>query len=697
MKNSEFKTGLSGWVVLAVVVLAVGSGWAQTSPEDYLPRARVQYPNLGSQGYKIVPPTFTVGVMGTDPDSDTAMPVKFRMFFIEAQYGTDPYGNPLYIRTKSDYENYGRDLIPWDHPYWSEWIPYSPDSADRMVTFPNLQDEAYFLFAVQVMDVNGAVSTGLDYQIEVMHLKTQAGVFAPYVGLHEPFLPDLSSTVAQHEIAAGQPLNFFWEASAAAYNGTIVSCRHGWDIIDTDDPNDPGWAVPAGLEPENFVDQERTFQDGIHTFDLVVVDNVGQQRHMQRVLTVVPFVDPSYQLPLALIDQVVDKNVQTWPDAQGVPRDQDSYRDGYWSFIAGGSGGVAGFNSDRDWFDDVESVRYSDVVKYRAVLCYARFNNVGQTMFAQFRPQNDLDQYVWLDPYQQRGGNLFLVGDRSMESFLEAKDNYMIPMIFDTRETTFILDGQTYIVGFGTTEAPDGTLIDRGPRMYPYATAGIAALDWTSPQIKNIYARWYTAKYDRVVDCVGLKGLVLDSAFRSSHGVAVGAVADTILTDGVIDWQDPYYILDGTLGLDNGTFRFRDDEFYDANISSRPTAWNPQECVEGPNGKCVEPMWRGISRYDWMREYYRGQGEDWPASQYTPFEVEYACGPMALSGYDNGYPATARTNDRVYGFMSYKTIEDKPSNKADVYWGFDPYRFDNVETKKAVRWVLDYFGLNVNP
>ncbi len=40
-------------------------------------------------------------------------------------------------------------------------------------------------------------------------------------------------------------------------------------------------------------------------------------------------------------------------------------------------------------------------------------------------------------------------------------------------------------------------------------------------------------------------------------------------------------------------------------------------------------------------------------------------------------------------------VEDKPSMKADVYWGFDPYRFDHEETKKAIRWVLDYFGLQV--
>ncbi len=42
-------------------------------------------------------------------------------------------------------------------------------------------------------------------------------------------------------------------------------------------------------------------------------------------------------------------------------------------------------------------------------------------------------------------------------------------------------------------------------------------------------------------------------------------------------------------------------------------------------------------------------------------------------------------------------LPDKPVQRADVYWGFDPYRFDNEGTKKAIRWVLEYFGLTINP
>ena len=70
---------------------------------------------------------------------------------------------------------------------------------------------------------------------------------------------------------------------------------------------------------------------------------------------------------------------------------------------------------------------------------------------------------------------------------------------------------------------------------------------------------------------------------------------------------------------------------------------------------------------------------------------------MALESFDGVPLSSARTNDQVYGFFSWNMVEEKPTEKADVYWGFDPYRFDQEETKDAIRWVLQYFGLNINP
>ena len=107
---------------------------------------------------------------------------------------------------------------------------------------------------------------------------------------------------------------------------------------------------------------------------------------------------------------------------------------------------------------------------------------------------------------------------------------------------------------------------------------------------------------------------------------------------------------------------------------------------------------RGVSRFDWMRQERWARGDqDWPDSRYTQQELADGCGPLALAAYGDLPQGSAVTNGQVFGYLSYKMVPNKPVARADVYWGFDPYRFDHAGTKQAVRWVLDYFGLELNP
>ena len=194
---------------------------------------------------------------------------------------------------------------------------------------------------------------------------------------------------------------------------------------------------------------------------------------------------------------------------------------------------------------------------------------------------------------------------------------------------------------------------------------------------------------------------MLADDFRANHAVGAGAIADTFFTDQVIDWHDSADAAAGGLDLFAGTFPFRNDEFVDSNITVRPTPIIPQSCStipEAPDGMCIEPMFTGVARMDWMREEKWAEGDaGWPQSEYTVQELEDGCGGFAMTSYGGVPQSGARTNDRVFGYMSYKMIENKPARRADVYWGFDPYRFDQGETRKAIRWVLDYFGLIINP
>ncbi|MBE0565670.1 MAG: hypothetical protein IH621_06935 [Krumholzibacteria bacterium] len=676
-------------LAVAVLVPALMLATSARAQEAAAPTVQVHLPGLTAQGPVLTAPTVTIGFTGADADGPTGLPTRVRFLFTAAEIGGVP------VATRADYDAHVDELIAWDDPVWSPWMPYPDEPAQAAVTFPMLEADRYYLFAVQVLDTLGAVSVGRGYAAEVAHIHVLAGFYRPEVVLNEYFMGSSTAPLRASSIAAGQPLNFSWTASAAAYGGDIVSCRYGWDLADPDDPNDPGWAVPPGDELRA---PERIFNEGLHVFSLKVVDDSGQSTLRQWQLSVVPFVDVHNQLELLLIDQVVDANVNNWPDIDGNPMNDESYRNAYWHFLAEGSGGVQGFDWDRDRFDHRDLVGYADLVAYKAVLCYAS-SNVQQLMFGLLRPQNGVDRYNWLAPYQVGGGNLMLVGANSMESVLEALPNYMAPLFFETPEEIMAIGAQDFVVGFGRKTLPDGSEVLRGTTMYPFATAGLSVLDWTTSSTMRIYARPFTMmSADRRVDCVGLKALVIDDGFRANWAVAAGDLADTVFTEPTIDWQDAMYAAGGTLGIVHNTFPFRGDEFVDANISSRTTSFGRQWCFGAPDDRCIEPMVRGVARFDWLREYHWAEGDTgWPASAYSAAELDGMCGELALTAYDGQVRGSAKTNGQTYGWLSYKNVADKPGGQPDVYWGFDPYRFDHVQSKKMVRWVLDMFGLDVAP
>lgn len=665
-----------------------------------VPTVRVVFPTLVNNSAFAVPLNMNIGWQGEDPDFELRIPTRVRYLTIPA---IDLSGTA--ISSRYQYEQVYHQILSYDDPRWSQWIRYMPEAEDRRVQIKDQTPNAYYLFATQVQDTAGAVSVGFGYQQEVAHIVARTNQFPPDVTIFETFLPASSSRAVTHSIAGGQPLNFSWTANANAYNGKIVSMQHGWDIIDPRDPNDPGWAVPPGLSEQNRKAAERSFNEGLHTFTLVVHDDADNEPSIfVWTLRVIPFVERPFQLPLMVVDQLNDRQSNGWPSRDNRPLNDELYRNAYWRFLAEGLGGVADLNWERDRKDHRDGLTYEEIVGYKAVLCYASFSN-DQTIFREFRPVGRIEKYVWLTPYQERGGNFMLVGARSMDSFLDSSLPYMTPVIFDTREDpNYSIFGRTYTVAFGTLELPDGTIVYRGPRMYPYATAGIAALDWTSTT-RPIYGRSVGANVERNRLCSGLKGLVLAPAFKEQHLIGPGVIPDTMYTDPDIDWRDAAAAAVDTLSLlDQAAYVWDSDEFVDSNISPRVTPIVPQDCsgeayasVDVPNGMCIEPMFTGIARIDWMREQQWSRGRtDWPQSRYENGTLDSGCGQLALTEWQGVPRSSARTNGKVFGYLSYKKVPTKQFKRADVYWGFDPYRFDHEGTKKAIRWALQYFGLQIN-
>lgn len=689
LMRHRFRAAAILMVLLCSGALA-GPAVAETQIDLLVPSASVEYPLLypNSLSAANAPATLKVTIDAVDPDADDQLPWKYRILWIP---GYLENGDPVQLRTV--YEANVDELIRWEDERWSEWADWSALGEDREIVFSGLVDGDVWLLAVQVMDRDGAVSLSRDYGTAVANFKVNNLLFQPTVHLSELYLGTAANSRPSDEIAAGQPLNFSWIADASPYNGEIVSYRHGWDLYDVNDPMDPGWEVPAGLAPENLYAAERAFSGGgLHYFYLQVVDNCDNVVLYRWSLEVIPFVAYEDQLPLLLIDQIIDDNSGAWVSETGQALDNEMYRNAYWQFLDSAEG-VEDFDWSRDHVDQSEAlgVEYSDLVRYRAVLCFAR-SHANQYFLNNFKAVDGVDRYVWLTPYQQGGGNLFLVGSRSMDSFVEQGPDYWTPFVFES--TAPVQDG--YVVSYGYVELPDGSVVPRGPRQYQYATVGISALDWTSTSAKTPYGEYSPTSFHRKAECAGLKGVALDAGFRTRHGVAAGALADTMYGDAAIDWQDAFYEATGSLTLTSNLFVHRDDEFVDADIVGHPTAVAAQTCAEGPGGLCVEPMFNGVSRFDYIRQMEWASGNTgWPQNAYAPGELADLCGDLALDELGGVPNSTARTNEQTFGYLSYKTVENKPSGKADAYWGFDPYRFDHEQSKQAVRWVLDYFGLQL--
>lgn len=682
IEKTRISSCLLGSLLVFIVLLSVSQGWAR----DPVPKVRLRVPSDDLVSALLLPDRFNFAVDSRDEDGVGGKPIMYRYLLKEAVIDGVP------IASRYQYEQHKDELIVLDDPQWSEWLDLRFATTENpLITLPSLDVETYYIIAAQVLDADGTASMDFSYGMSVINFRVSTDQFRPVMMAYEQYLGQVQSN-SFINIASGQTLNFAITADAGAYGGYIQSLRYGWDIMDPDDPDDPGWETPAGVAGGSIQTEEKIFTEGMHSLVARSVDSFGNVGEYRCNLNVVPFVSPVNQLPLLFIDSVVDANSNRWPNADlSVYYDNEQHRNEYWRFLDGETG-VVGFNWERDHVGDTQYVDFQDIVIYKAVMVNARAHS-QQIFFQNFRPVNGRDKYVWLNSYQQYGGNLFLVGDRSMESFLEPLE-YMVPLVFDTEEELYNLNNETYTVGFGVREDYDGSTYIRGTRMYPYLTAGLSLLDWSVPMAKNIYAREPLASNDRKSACSGIKAMVLAEGFRTHHQISPAVLSDTLWTNPNIDWRETG---DDNLDVE---FPFTGDEFVDSNVSSRSTPWSVQDCADGVGGLCIEPMFKGVTRFDWLREKRWAAGDaNWPNSQYNTDTLNNVCGEMGLIDLEtpggiipNG---TARVNDQIHGYLSYTNVANKPRGKADVYLGFDPYRFDGEDSKKTVHWVLEYFGLQV--
>ncbi len=621
--------------------------------------------------------------------NDSAPPARLRYKLVEARL--EPSG--IWLTSQYMVDQYGSDLIAFDSEGWSGWIGWADAEvpAHLRLKIPRAVtpegDRVYYLLAVQVEDANGSQSTELRYSREVQNffvnttatpaLTVREAYFGEHVfsGLHGQWTDD---------IAQGQELRFAWFASADSYGGTIAFYRWGWDIQDPDDPNDPGWAVLPGLDPEHTTAPVQTFTSGIHVLTVVCSDLADQRTLARWMVNVVPVPDLPDQLPVLLIDDVPDHLSLAWPDQVGNPTDTDARRDEFWATVLGA---VAGWHEQRDVIDTQESLDwgYREAVNYRSLVWITRS---GQNTYInnRFVSSPGATNYVWLEPYMERVGNLFLSGSGAAQGFEPDGANglaWLYPIIYDTAESYTQCGNTPMALGLGT-RAEAGDYLNLGTETVPYRSLGLAMLNLMVPPrffISPAFCGWGGVELNR--RCAGAKGLRLDPTFAYHHDWA-DAIADTIMTSAVMDHADSP---DNLLG--NWAFGAT-DEFYDTNITTRTTQWSPQ--LMPGEWWVIEPMWRAITRYDWIRDHHLAAGDD-------DFPGDIDVGSQSVCGRWTIDPQTDRTRmDGVpLGVLSNKTIATKPTGRPDILWGFDPYRFDHEAMTRAIRLVLaGNFGLEVD-
>lgn len=541
----------------------------------------------------------------------------------------------------------------------------------------------------------------------------------PVLLVGEPYLGQFQGVGVANEraldIVPGQPLNFQWAATADAYGGEIASYRYGWNLGDPDDPDDPGWAVEPGIGPlHQRTPPDVSFSHGIHSLTIEAVDSFQRRSRWTFILSVLAIPDLPEMMPLLVVDDVFDRNSNAWPSAADVPLDNDIYRDQFWSTTLAGAGGVEGWDPVRDVVDtEVEPLDLRTVVTYRSLIWTTRYvSGQNSVVGGQFRPlfdpaQGDRDQYVWLAPYQQFVGNVLYAGSQALAAHL-AEAPYELPIIFASTEGDprgmAVVEGTQVRRSFGIRLDIDDEAQPVGPTRYPYAIAGIATLDIMAPQ-RALYefGNAQLISNRRKPACAGMKGLVLDPGFKTEFMPGNTDIPDTIWTDPLIGWRDlgppdgePHLPPLADPYLLSRPYTWGSDEFYDANVIGRPTPYEIQQC-DGED--CVAPMFRAVARYDWIRQGRLELDPDdtWPVGYYDGPDqplLTTVCGGNALLPGQAG----VRTNDAVVAFVARKTAPQKPSQVGDIVLGFDPYRFDNQEMHKVIRWVLgEHFGLAMNP
>lgn len=254
------------------------------TPLTLVPQVRISIAGVHSQSCMQAGQALTFRWEGRDEDSKSGTPEHVR-------YMVKKYGDaldPCLLRVQ--FENGGFPISNDDFD-WSQWIRYDAalDSGRvaRFAILPPSDLGTSYVFVVQARDIDGVTSRGFVWGEQVAHVMI-SGTRFPLLSVTETSFGQEAfvgmTGTSTHDISPGQTLEFSWTADASSYFGEVVGYRYGWDLIDANDPNDPGWEVDEG---DWSSAPGRSFQTGTHSFVVQAIDRAGHISRATYVLTVV--------------------------------------------------------------------------------------------------------------------------------------------------------------------------------------------------------------------------------------------------------------------------------------------------------------------------------------------------------------------------------------------------------------------------
>jgi len=83
------------------------------------------------------------------------------------------------------------------------------------------------------------------------------------------------SLIVAATVDAGSDVQYCWSAIPGTSASPVASYRYGWDLLDPNDPDDPGWSVPStAFDGSEICAPVQVFLTGFHAFVVEVRDEV---------------------------------------------------------------------------------------------------------------------------------------------------------------------------------------------------------------------------------------------------------------------------------------------------------------------------------------------------------------------------------------------------------------------------------------